>query len=236
MQAVILAAGCGSRMGDSTTDVPKAFLEVNGRTLFDRQCTALSGRVDGITIILGYRCENVIDELTAVDVIVLERWEKYENAESLRRALECIDDDVLVLNGDVVVTPSIIDRLSQYHATLDGRYNIVACLPGIQNEHTAIQCDEEGNVIDYGMVPGHRHAGVGIVSRQYRMEAIEFLARNRTEWYPHIYPELPTKRLVIPSASHLEINRPNDLVDARKRLPLHGNQRLTASTDSSSKR
>ncbi|WP_227356296.1 NTP transferase domain-containing protein [Haladaptatus salinisoli] len=236
MQAVILAAGCGSRMGDATAEIPKAFLEVNDRTLYDRQREALDGRVDGITIVLGYRCENVIGDLTATEVIVLEGWEKYENAESLRRALECIDDDVLVLNGDVVVTPSVIDRLLQRHEALNGRYNVVACLPGRQTEHTAIRCDEEGTVIDYGMVPGLRHAGVGIVSRRYRTEAIEFLARNRTEWYPHVYAELPTKRHLIPPVHHLEINRPDDLASARKRLSHRDNRRSTASTDPISKR
>ncbi len=206
-------------MGDSTADIPKAFLEIHGRTLFDRQRTALRDRVDGLTIVLGYQYENIVDDLTAVEAIVLEQWEEYENAESLRCALERINDDVLVLNGDVVVAPSVLDRLLRRYAALNGRYNVVVCLPGIQNDHTAIQCDETGTVIGYGMIPGYRHAGVGIVSQRYRHEAMDFLAQNQTEWYPHIYHKLPTKGLFISPTSHIEINRPKDLRVAHDRMP-----------------
>lgn len=220
MQAVILAAGCGSRMGDLTDDIPKAFFEINGRTFYERQHDVLEERVDGITVVLGYGYENVLGELSTADPLVFERWDEYENAESLRLALKRHDDDVLVLNGDVIVSPSVIGRMTRLHSLWKGRYNIVACIPGIQTEHTAIRFDESGTVVKYGKIPGHRHAGVGIIDRHHRRDAIEILARNRDDWYPHVYTETPTKRMLIPPSEHLEINRPTDVVRARERLPL----------------
>lgn len=220
MWAVILAAGCGSRMGDVMEDIPKAFFEVNGRTFYERQHEALVDRVDGITVVLGYGYENVLGELSSADPIVFERWDEYENAESLRLALKRYDDDVLVLNGDVIVTPSVIDRMKRTFTMLDGRYNVVGCLPGEQSEHTAIRFDGAGTVVDYGKILGHRHAGVGIVSRRHRKGAMDLLARNRDDWYPYLYTETPTKRMFVSPGNHLEINRPTDLAAARERLPL----------------
>lgn len=220
MHAVILAAGCGSRMGPATESVPKAFLEVAGRSLYDRQRAVLADRVDDVSVVLGYEHEAVVDRLASANALVLERWDEYENAESLRLALSCIDDDVLVLNGDVVVSPAAVDRLLARFASLGGEYNVVGCLPGVQDEHTAVQFDDDGTVVDYGMVPGHRHAGVGVVSQRHREAAVDLLARNREEWYPLVYPATPTKRVVVSPANHIEINRPPDLAAARERLPL----------------
>ena len=220
MQAVILAAGCGSRMGDLTGDIPKAFFEINGKSFYERQYETLIDRVDGITVVLGYGYENVLGELFSAEPLVFERWDEYENAESLRLALERHDDDVLVLNGDVIVSPSVIDEMKRRYSAWQGNYNVVGCIPGSQMKHTAVRFDESGTVVDYGNIEGHRHAGVGIVGRRHRHRAMETLARNREDWYPHVYTRTPTKRMFVPANRHLEINRPTDVARARERLPL----------------
>jgi choline kinase len=220
MHAVILAAGRGSRMGEATESVPKAFLEIDERSLYDRQRSVLAERVDDITVVLGYEHDAVEGRLDGANGLVLERWDEFENAESLRLALSNVDDDVLVLNGDIVITPDAVDQLLDRFAAFDGEFNVVGCLPGIQDEHTAIRCDDDGTVVDYGMISGYRHAGIGIVSRRHREAAIDLLADNREEWYPLVYPETPTKRVVISPSRHLEINRPEDLETATDRLPL----------------
>jgi choline kinase len=209
-------------MGDATEDVPKAFIEVGGRTLYERQREAVADHVEGVTVVLGYEAENASEHLSSAETVVLDRWYDYDNAESLRRALADIDDDALVLNGDVVVGPSVVDRLVGRYESLGGACNVVGCLPGVQTEHTAIRCDDAGNVVEYGMIPGHRHAGVGIVSDRHREEAMAVLDRNCEGWYPHIYPETPTKRVAVPADSHLEINRPADLETAREQSLLAG--------------
>jgi len=222
MRAVILAAGRGSRMGDATEDVPKAFIEVRGETLYERQREAIADHIEGVTVVLGYEAENAREYLSSAETVVLDRWYDYDNAESLRRALAGIDDDVFVLNGDVVLAPSVVDRLVRRYEALGGAHNVVGCLPGVQSDHTAIRCDDAGNVVEYGMIPGHRHAGVGIVSRRHREAAMDVLDRNCEDWYPHVYPGTPTKHVVVPSDSHLEINRPEDLETAREESLLAG--------------
>jgi UDP-N-acetylglucosamine diphosphorylase / glucose-1-phosphate thymidylyltransferase / UDP-N-acetylgalactosamine diphosphorylase / glucosamine-1-phosphate N-acetyltransferase / galactosamine-1-phosphate N-acetyltransferase len=211
MQSLILAAGEGRRMGHHTDDLPKAFLELDGRTLYDRQCDLLDPHVDETNVVLGYRSEAVLDECDPDNPLVLEEWDRYENAASLLLALRRIDDDLLVLNGDVLVDEREVGRLVDQFDVLRGRLNVVGCLPGVQDSETAIRWDESGRVTAYGLIEGHRHAGIGIVSRTHREAAIRILRERLDDWYPCVYPLTPTRPVLIPAHRHVEINRPPDL-------------------------
>ncbi|NUB90208.1 NTP transferase domain-containing protein [Haloterrigena sp. SYSU A558-1] len=211
MRGVILAAGRGRRMRPYTDDVPKAFLEFDGRTLYDRQRDLLEPYADGTSVVLGYRHETVLERYEPVDPIVLEGWDRYENAASLLLALERIDDDLLVINGDVLVDEREVGRLAGAFDALDGRLNLVGCIPGLQSAETAIRWDETGRVSAYGLIEGHQHAGFGVVSREHRTAAMRILRERLRDWYPCVYPRTPTRPLLIPAERHVELNRPTDL-------------------------
>ena len=215
MQGVILAAGEGRRMGHYTADVPKAFLEFDGRTLYDRQRALLEPVVDGTSVVLGYRHETVLERYDPADPLVLTEWDRYENAASLLLALERVDDDLLVLNGDVLVDEREVGRLAGSFDALGGRLNLVGCIPGLQRGETAVRWDESGRVSAYGLIEGHRHAGVGIVSRDHRTAAMRILRERLDDWYPCLYPRTPTRPLLLPAERHVEVNRPADIDRAR---------------------
>ena len=62
MQALMLAAGKGSRLGKYTKDNTKCMLEVNGKTLLERTIDSLlEANIDKFIIVLGYKKENVIN-------------------------------------------------------------------------------------------------------------------------------------------------------------------------------
>ena len=218
MHAVILAAGEGSRMGPRTEDVPKAFMDLGGRTLFERQRSVLAEYVDEVTVVLGYAAENVREDVGAANVIVIPDWEEYDNAESLRRALGEIEDDILVLNGDVVVTESVIEGLLRRFGRFGRTRNAVACIPGHQEASTAIRVNDHDLVTDYGMIRGHRHAGLGIVHRGHVDAARAFLVDHRQDWYPVIYPAFETEMVPIDAGNHVEINRPSDVIAAQQKF------------------
>jgi choline kinase len=221
MHAVILAAGEGSRLAPYADDVPKAFMDLAGRTLYDRQRAALAGHVDAVTVVLGYAHERVVDGVGDARTVVLENWADYENAESLRQGLAGIDDDVLVLNGDVVVTDSAVGRVVDTHAGREDR-SVVAAIRGDQTESTAVRCDPHGIVTEYGLISGHRHAGLGVVDASHLEPARRYLRSHRSDWYPGLYTTVETELVPIPATHHIEINYPEDLVAARRRLPLDG--------------
>ncbi len=203
-------------MGHHTDDVPKAFLEFDGRTLYDRQRALLGPHVGKTSVVLGYRHETVLDRYDPEEPLVLKEWDRYENAASLLLALRHVDDDLLVLNGDVLIDERELGRMTSRFDAFGGHLNLVGSIPGIQDSETAIRWDESGRVTAYGLIEGHRHAGVGIVSRDHRDAAIRVLQERLDDWYPCVYPRTPSRPLLLPAGRHIEINRPADLDRARK--------------------
>ena len=55
MKAVIMAAGKSTRTYPLTLTRPKPLLPVMGKTVFERHLEALSGLVDGVVAVVGYR-------------------------------------------------------------------------------------------------------------------------------------------------------------------------------------
>ncbi|MBQ5594068.1 MAG: NTP transferase domain-containing protein, partial [Alistipes sp.] len=60
MQAIILAAGMGRRLGELTNDNTKCMLEVNGVRLIHRALEALlEVGIKRVVLVVGYKAENV---------------------------------------------------------------------------------------------------------------------------------------------------------------------------------
>ena len=97
--AIILAAGFGMRMVPINTEVPKAFLEINGEPLIERIIKQLKDvGINDITIVVGYmkeRFEYLIDDF-GVDLIVNPDYSGKNNLHSLRLASERISNTYIV--------------------------------------------------------------------------------------------------------------------------------------------
>jgi len=112
-RAVILAAGTGTRMGSLTADRPKAMLDVDGRSLIERQLDALAafGIVD-VTIVAGYRRERLRDHLgRRVRFVENARYRETNSLYSLSLARETLGRGAIVMNSDVLVSPALLGRL-----------------------------------------------------------------------------------------------------------------------------
>ena len=56
MKAIIIAAGIGSRLGDLTKDLPKPLIDVNGKSIIERQINSYRKHgINEIIIITGYQ-------------------------------------------------------------------------------------------------------------------------------------------------------------------------------------
>ena len=65
MQALMLAAGMGKRLGKLTKDNTKCMLPIEGKTLIERSVEALlDAGVTKMTIVVGYKGDNLIRFLT----------------------------------------------------------------------------------------------------------------------------------------------------------------------------
>ena len=60
MKAIIIAAGVGSRLGELTKDIPKPLVDVNGKSILQRQIEIFKKiGVNDIFIVTGYKHEKI---------------------------------------------------------------------------------------------------------------------------------------------------------------------------------
>ena len=115
MQAVIIAAGLGSRLGDLTSDRPKALVKVDGRELILRTLDfvdhpAITERI----VVTGYEGEALNDFLTRQKAEVRTVHNPYYTDGSIRTietALEHLKDDFLLLNVDHIYPKRMLARI-----------------------------------------------------------------------------------------------------------------------------
>jgi len=103
MQAVILAAGEGTRLRPLTHGKPKAMIPVANRPVIEHVIDALlANGIRDIVVVVGYRREYVQRFLNGLDipVTVVVQAKQLGTAHALRAAAPEIHDDFLVLPGD----------------------------------------------------------------------------------------------------------------------------------------
>lgn len=114
MQAIILAAGQGTRLRPLTDDRPKCLVELVGRPLLARQLDVLhASGVDDITVIGGYRA----DQLAAYPIklainLVFDRTNMVSSlfvADDLIR--DASDGDLLIVYGDIVFERRVLEAV-----------------------------------------------------------------------------------------------------------------------------
>jgi bifunctional UDP-N-acetylglucosamine pyrophosphorylase/glucosamine-1-phosphate N-acetyltransferase len=59
MQAVIMAAGKGTRLRPLTETIPKALIDVNGQTILEYTLSALPEKISEVIIVIGYKGEKI---------------------------------------------------------------------------------------------------------------------------------------------------------------------------------
>lgn len=116
MQAVILAAGMGRRLGTLTADQTKCMLDLHGSTLLERSLDALSDAgITRIVLVVGYKAEGVRrfvgESYAGVPVTYVDNphYAMTNNLYSLYLAKDELEkDDTLLLESDLVYEPKIL--------------------------------------------------------------------------------------------------------------------------------
>jgi phosphoenolpyruvate phosphomutase len=111
-RAVILAAGFEPALLPLIEDRPKAMLEVNGRTILERQIDALKRcGVRDVVVVRGYKKEQIA--VPGVRVVDNDRFEETGEAYSLFRAEGELNGPFVLLYGDIIFEPGILVKLLQ---------------------------------------------------------------------------------------------------------------------------
>lgn len=115
MQAIIMAAGKGSRLGELTGGKPKSFAEIKGKKLIEYNLALLKKyHIDEIIIVTGYQCE-AFEELTAgeenIRLVYNPFYEMVNVLGSFYMGMEALHDDFIYLHADTLCEPAIFEKL-----------------------------------------------------------------------------------------------------------------------------
>lgn len=144
MNAIILAAGMGTRLRPLTDSVPKALVKVNGESFFERQLRLLSDcGIKDITVITGYKAEafDPWRSVPGLNFVHNPRFDCWNNFYSMFLARQFLGNTI-VLDGDVWISDGILPG-----AEPDTSRWYVGYRDSPAREW-AVVCDESGRVID----------------------------------------------------------------------------------------
>lgn len=160
VEAIILAAGRGSRLSSITEDIPKCLVEVGNRSLLRHQLDLLaSAGIDRVTVVTGYCADKIEAELDGrAETVFNPVWSQTNSLFSLWLCRERIHNPFVVMNCDVLAHPDILFRLLDSGGsafTYDGT-------SGDDEEHMKVEI--EGGVLQAmsKTLPAHRSHGENI--------------------------------------------------------------------------
>ena len=117
MQAIILAAGMGRRLGEITKENTKCMLSINGKRLIDRTLEQLANNgIQKVIIVVGYSAKNLIEHIGNryekffdIEFINNPIFDKTNNIYSLALAKEkMIEDDTILFESDLIYEESVL--------------------------------------------------------------------------------------------------------------------------------
>ncbi|MBP5375829.1 MAG: aminotransferase class I/II-fold pyridoxal phosphate-dependent enzyme [Bacteroidaceae bacterium] len=154
MQAIILAAGMGRRLGELTKENTKCMVKVHGVRLIDRllgQLSQLSLR--RVIIVVGYQGQNLMDYIghrydgrLTIEYAENPIYDKTNNIYSLSLVKEKMrEDDTLLIESDLIFS----DRLFQM--ILEDPYPNVALVAKYESwmDGTMVRIDEARNIVNF---------------------------------------------------------------------------------------
>lgn len=153
MQAIILAAGMGTRLKKLTSNNTKCMVKVNGVTLIERALSILDRKsLSRIVLVVGYQAQNLIEFVKTLNiktpVIFIENniYDKTNNIYSLTLAKGyACEEDTLLLESDLIFEEALIDAL------LDDKRETLALVDKFENwmDGTCTILDDNDCIVDF---------------------------------------------------------------------------------------
>jgi L-glutamine-phosphate cytidylyltransferase len=120
VRVVILAAGQGKRLLPLTAEVPKALLDIGGKTLIERQIEAFAAAgIKEFTAIIGYGAARMEEALAKISVrlgvsiatVFNPFYAVADNLASCWMARDFMTGDFIQVNGDNVFRSDLVEKL-----------------------------------------------------------------------------------------------------------------------------
>lgn len=117
MRVIILAAGVGSRLGAITKNIPKPLVDINGKSLIERQIELFQNNdISDIIITTGAKKEKF--DIKNVSYIHDSEYNSHDQLGSLMVAKQKISGDVIILFADLLFDENILKQVLQSKADI----------------------------------------------------------------------------------------------------------------------
>ena len=153
MQAIILAAGMGRRLGELTNGNTKCMLEVNGVRLIHRVLDSIHETgIRRVVLVVGYKAENVKeligDKYKDMEIIYVDNevYNKTNNIYSLFLAREYLTaDDTILLESDLIFEGCLLNKLIEHP------YPNLALVDKYESwmDGTVVTLDSDNNIVEF---------------------------------------------------------------------------------------
>ena len=153
MQAIILAAGMGKRLGVYTKNDTKCMVPVNDIRLIDRVLKQLSKlSLNRVVIVIGYQGKNLMEYLgdekfnLKIEYVNNPVYDKTNNIYSLALAKDkMMEDDTLLLESDLIFEDGMFNLL------IDNPYPNLALVAKYESwmDGTMVRIDNDNNIVNY---------------------------------------------------------------------------------------
>lgn len=150
MQAIILAAGMGKRLGELTKNNTKCMIQVNGTTLIERMLHQLECQdLERIIMVIGYQSQKLKDYIATLNIktpiIYIENlvFDQTNNIYSLYLAKNyLLEQDTILLESDLIFENAVLEKLIQ------NPYPSLALVAKFESwmDGTVVTLDEEDNI------------------------------------------------------------------------------------------
>lgn len=158
MKSIILAAGEGTRLRPYTLSRPKCLVEVDGKSLLDRQLEILkSAGVTDNVVIGGYLADQLKDKGSRF--YLNSRYDETNMVWTLFCAEEELDSELIVTYGDIVYSKEVLQSLLKSDADisltidLDWQQYWEDRLEDPLDDAETLKLDDDGMILEVGQKP-----------------------------------------------------------------------------------
>lgn len=167
MQAVILAAGKGTRLAPLTDTTPKPLIKLHGKALIDHVIEGLPSIVDDIIVITGHhgdKLERHLDAHIRSGVRCVSQGDMSGTYGALKSATTLLSGDFLVINGDDIQSAEELEEVC--------RQRRVFCVSSkIMQGYHSIETDTAGMVVGmHPQTPDQIEKGAMIATGTYMLD------------------------------------------------------------------
>lgn len=183
-QAVVLAAGEGSRIRPLTRYQPKPMLRVAGRPILEYPLDALAAfGVEEVSMVVGHartRIQNHFgDDYRGLDLTYLTQKSRLGSGHALQVAADDVDDEFLVVNGDNVVDETMVRGTARRYEESDATAALAVASATDSTEYGTVGVRD--GLVDRVDEGDHGESG-RVNTGVYAFDESIFAALDRTEF------------------------------------------------------